>query len=68
MSKILISHSSRDSFEAQALADWLAEGGRNEVFLDLDPERGIAAGEGWEREPHEASQRCEAVIFLVAKN
>ncbi len=68
MSEIFISHSSRDNFEAQALADWLAEGGWSEVFLDLDPERGIAAGERWERKLHEASQRCEAVIFLVSKN
>jgi hypothetical protein len=67
LSKIFISHSSRDNFEAQALADWLAENGWSEVFLDLDPERGIAAGERWERRLHEASQRCEAVIFLVSE-
>jgi hypothetical protein len=68
LSKIFISHSSHDNFEAQALADWLAEVGWNEVFLDLDPQRGITAGERWERKLHEASQRCEAVIFLVSKN
>jgi hypothetical protein len=68
LSKIFISHSSRDSFEAIALVDWLAEAGWSDVFLDLDPERGIAAGERWERRLHEASQRCEAVIFLVSRN
>jgi hypothetical protein len=67
MSKIFLSHSSRDSFEALALVSWLEEGGWSEVFLDLDPERGIAAGERWERALHAAAQRCEAVIFLVSK-
>jgi hypothetical protein len=68
MSKIFLSHSSSDNFEALALAQWLAENGWSEVFLDLDPERGIAAGERWERALHAAAQRCEAVVFLVSQN
>ncbi|MGA3341613.1 MAG: TIR domain-containing protein [Methylocella sp.] len=68
MSRIFISHSSKDNFEAVALRDWLAAQGWNDVFLDLDPERGIAAGERWERALHEAANRCEAVIFLVSAN
>jgi hypothetical protein len=60
--------SSRDSFEAIGPVDWLAEVGWSEAFLDLDPERRIAAGECWERRLHEASQRCEAMIFLVSRN
>jgi hypothetical protein len=68
MPSIFLSHSSADSFEAVALRDWLAAEGWDDVFLDLDPERGIAAGERWERALHEASQRCEAVVFLVSKN
>jgi len=68
LSKIFVSHSSRDGFEAIGLVDWLAEAGWSEAFLDLDPERGIAAGECRERRLHEASQRCEAVIFLVSRN
>jgi hypothetical protein len=55
-------------FEALALAQWLAENGWSEVFLDLDPERGIAAGERWERALHAAAQRCEAVVFLVSQH
>jgi len=31
--------------EAVGLRDWLAQQGWDDVFLDLDPERGIAAGE-----------------------
>jgi hypothetical protein len=68
MSKIFLSHSSRDNFEAVALRDWLAREGWEDVFLDLDPDRGIAAGERWERKLHEAANRCEAVIFLVSAN
>ncbi len=43
------------------MRDWLASEGWDDVFLDLDPERGIAAGERWERALHEAANRCEAV-------
>ena len=68
MSRIFLSHSSQDNFEAVALRAWLASEGWDDVFLDLDPERGIAAGERWERALHAAALRCEAVIFLVSRN
>ena len=68
MSRIFISHSSTNNAEAVALRDWLAANGwKDEIFLDLDPQRGIAAGERWERKLHEAANRCEAVLFLVSK-
>lgn len=66
MARIFLSHSSQDNFEAIALRNWLAEEGWDDVFLDLDAERGISAGERWERKLHEAANRCEAVIFLVS--
>jgi formylglycine-generating enzyme required for sulfatase activity len=68
MSRIFLSHSSKDNFEAIALRDWLASEGWNDVFLDLDPERGIAAGQRWEQALNAAASRCDAVIFLVSKN
>jgi tetratricopeptide (TPR) repeat protein len=68
MSRIFLSHSSKDNFEALALRNWLAIEGWDDVFLDLDPNRGIAAGERWERSLHAAANRCEAVIFLVSGN
>ena len=68
MSRIFLSHSSEDNFAALALRDWLAAEGWSDVFLDLDPERGIAAGERWERALHTAAQRCEAVIFVVSRH
>jgi hypothetical protein len=68
MSCIFLSHSSLDNFQAVALRDWLAREGWDDVFLDLDPDRGIAPGERWERALHEAATRCEGVIFLVSAN
>jgi len=68
MSRIFLSHSSENNAEAVALRDWLErEGWKDEIFLDLDPNRGIAAGERWERALNEAANRCEAVLFLVSK-
>ena len=41
MANIFISHSSRNSDRAIEVRDWLAANGWDDVFLDLDPERGI---------------------------
>ncbi|MGO9132882.1 MAG: TIR domain-containing protein [Methylovirgula sp.] len=68
MSRIFLSHSSKDNFEAIALRDFLVGEGFDDIFLDLDPERGIAAGERWERALHAAAKRCEAVIFLISEH
>jgi formylglycine-generating enzyme required for sulfatase activity len=68
VSRIFLSHSSTNNAAAVALRDWLAnEGWKDEIFLDLDPNRGIAVGERWERALNEAANRCEAVLFLVSK-
>jgi hypothetical protein len=67
VSRIFISHSSTDNAPAIALRDWLVSEGWDDLFLDLDPERGIAAGERWERRLNEAARRCEAVLFLISK-
>jgi WD40 repeat protein len=68
MSQLFISHSSKDNFAAIALSEWLVSEGWDDLFLDLDPERGIAAGERWERALHQAAHRCDAVLFLVSSN
>jgi WD40 repeat protein len=67
MSRIFLSHSSRNNDSAVALRDWLAAQGWDDVFLDLDPERGIVAGDRWERSLNRAALRCEAVLFLVSR-
>lgn len=67
MSRIFLSHSSTNNVEAVALRDWLKREGWEDIFLDVDPERGIAPGARWERALHEATSRCEAVLFLVSR-
>jgi formylglycine-generating enzyme required for sulfatase activity len=68
VSRIFFSHSHANNAEAIALRDWLErEGWKDEIFLDLDPMRGIAAGERWERALNEAVNRCEVVLFLVSR-
>jgi WD40 repeat protein len=69
MSRIFLSHSSRNSSEAIALKRWLVEqepGLAEEIFLDLDRDAGIAPGEQWKRALRQANERCEAVICLLS--
>jgi formylglycine-generating enzyme required for sulfatase activity len=68
VSRIFLSHSTANNAEAVALRDWLDhEGWGDDVFLDFDPKRGVAAGQRWERALNEAANRCEAVLFLVTR-
>ena len=67
LSRIFLSHSSANDAEAVALHDWLKGEGWDDIFLDTDPDRGIAAGERWERALNKAASRCEAVLFLVSQ-
>ena len=69
MSRIFLSHSSRNSSEAIALKRWLVEqepGLAEEIFLDLDRDAGIAPGERWKQALRQANERCEAVICLLS--
>ena len=69
LSRLFISHSSKNDDWAIALKDWLVrEGwsGPDDIFLDLDPERGISAGQRWVHALEDAATRCEAVLFLVS--
>ena len=67
MSRIFLSHSSVNNGPAWALRDWLVSEGWDELFLDVDPERGIAGGERWERALNQAAHRCEVVLFVVSR-
>jgi hypothetical protein len=67
VSRIFLSHSSTDNAHAIALRDWLVTEGWDDLFIDLDPERGIVAGEQWQRALNEAAGRCEAVLFVISK-
>ena len=66
MSRIFLSHSSANNAEAITVRDWLITQGWNDVFLDLDPERGLIAGQRWQAELKAAVDRCELVIFVVS--
>ncbi|ODR24681.1 toll/interleukin-1 receptor domain-containing protein [Mycolicibacterium porcinum] len=71
MSRIFLSHSSRDNRQAIALKHWLEQaepGLAGEIFLDLDGETGIRTGVRWTDALWHANARCEAVICLVSKD
>ena len=68
MAKLFISHSSRNNDKAIKVLDWLADNGwdKDDVFLDLDPKRGIVAGQSWKDALQKAAFRCEVVLALVS--
>ncbi len=66
MAKIFISHSSVDNAAALAVAQWLAENGWDDFFLDIEPARGLSPGERWQEALKAASDRCEAVLCLIS--
>jgi formylglycine-generating enzyme required for sulfatase activity len=66
MSGIFLSHSSANNAEALAIRDWLKKQGWDDVFLDLDPERGLTAGDHWQTALKTAVARCELVVVLVS--
>jgi WD40 repeat protein len=71
LSRIFLSHSSRDIREAVALKEWLTEQNpplANEIFLDVDRESGLQTGTRWKDALRQANARCEAVICLLSAN
>jgi hypothetical protein len=66
MGRIFVSHSSADNVATAALKDWLVKHGWDDLFVDFDPQRGIVAGQRWERSLAEAANRCEAVLFVLS--
>ena len=56
MARIFLSHSSGNNAEAIALRDWLIGHGWDDLFLDLDPERGLKAGERWQAALKQAAE------------
>jgi hypothetical protein len=71
VSRVFLSHSSRDSRQAVAVKAWLVgqePGLAEEIFLDLDPHTGIRPGERWKEALNQANTRCEAVICLLSEH
>jgi formylglycine-generating enzyme required for sulfatase activity len=68
MSRIFVSHSAKDGFQAVAICEWLKEEGWDDVYLDVDPDKGTHAGERWQRALYEHASDCAAVLFLVSRD
>jgi hypothetical protein len=49
VSRIFLSHSSENNAEAVAVHDWMIANGWDDLFLDLSADRGLKAGERWQR-------------------
>ena len=65
MTAIFISHSSADNAAAAEMKRRLQALGHVSVFLDFDPEAGIAAGNDWEQTLYHKLRQCQAVIALL---
>jgi conflict system STAND superfamily ATPase/TIR domain-containing protein len=65
LSRLFLSHSSKDNVAAVAFKQWLAGNGwpAEDVFLDVQD---IGAGERWKEALRKANARCEAVILLAS--
>ena len=66
LGKIFISHSSANNAQALAIYDWLSEQGWDDVFLDLDPRRGLVAGDRWQAALKAAAEQCELILVLIS--
>src|SRR5918997_720945 len=67
MASVFISHSSQDRAVTEQVAERLRAAGFAALFVDFDPEQGIAAGRHWERELYVQLRRTDAVVFLASE-
>lgn len=56
----------RNNNKAIEVRDWLAKSDWDDVFLDLNPERGIVAGQRWKDTLQKATECCEMVLALIS--
>lgn len=68
MARVFISHSNRDSEQADKLLVWLRNQGFAETFLDFDKHGGIPPGADWERKLYRELTRSEALLLVLTKN
>ena len=67
--RVFVSHASQDTAAAAAVTRWLTDNEPSltgQIFLDVDPQTGIAPGVRWKSELVRAVGRCEAVICLIS--
>ncbi|MFN7677770.1 MAG: TIR domain-containing protein, partial [Cyanobacteriota bacterium] len=75
MGAIFISHNSGDNAWAERVRDWLKDDAEHRppeqryrsLFLDVDPDAGLLAGERWRDQLFEHLERCAAVIVLCSE-
>jgi hypothetical protein len=65
VSRIFISHSSRDTETSISVREWLAGNGWNDVFLDLDPSVALRRGGAGGRNCSQSPMR-ELILALVS--
>lgn len=68
MTRVFVSHSSRDVAQSERLIGWLRSCGFTDVFLDFDKHGGIAPGSNWERTLYREVAECEAVLLILTTN
>jgi len=64
---LIVDISKRGGWASFALDHYVSKYPANEIFLDLDPDAGIRAGERWAEALRRANARCEAVVCLLSK-
>lgn len=67
MAAFFISHSSEDQAAVERLRDRLREWGYGSMFLDFDPDDGIAVGREWEQELYAQLHAADAVVFVGSR-
>lgn len=68
MSRIFISFAHADQESVIGLSEWLRANGWDDFFMDLDPTRGILAGERWQQALLNASRRAELIIACISRS
>jgi len=68
MSSLFVSHSSEDNEAASRLIEVLRKQGYESIFLDFDPDVGIAASRDWEKEIFSQLQDCRALMILCSEH
>jgi len=64
VARVFLSHADVDLTLAREVHGWLVEAG-HEVFLDRDPQDGIAVGERWEQQLYERLRWADAVVCVI---
>ena len=66
MALVFISHSSIDNEKIKKIAEEIENNGFENIFLDIDEEAGIKAGEEWEKRLYTEIKRSHAIIIALS--